>query len=170
MLLRVNGQANEEVQESSLVSREWKNRCPVGYQIQPWLCIHGLKSGEDFSASGSLRFQNVIPIPTLEVKPTISCKTTLMLCKINSKMNEVNDLRRILLVKTKRVFLFIHKLQSICLVVLMHPSYATNLLACFLSYLFLSFPLHKDRYGHSSWFLVFIINSYFFLFFGFPVF
>lgn len=129
-----------------------------------------LQSGEDFLARGSLRFQNVIPIPTLEVKPTISCKTTLMLCRINSKINKVNGLRTILLVKTKRVFLFIPKLQGIYIVVHMHPSYATDLLAFFLTFLLLSFPLHKNRYGHSSWFLFFITNSCFFLFFRFPVF
>lgn len=128
---------------------------------RPWLCIHVLKSGEDFSASTSFRFQNVIPIPTLEVKPAFSCKTTLMHCRT------LNGLRTILLVKTKRVSLFIPTLRCTCIVVHMHPSHATKLLASLPMYLLLSSPLHKDRYGHSSqcWFLVFIIHSCFFCIF-----
>lgn len=160
MLLRVNGQANEGIQqEPSLVSRECKKGCPVGCQIQLWLCIHVLKSSEDFSASGSLRFQNVIPIPTLEVKPTISCKTTSMLCRINSKINELNGLRTILLMKTKRIFLFISRLQGIYIV--MHVSFLRHQFTGLFSYVFVSLLPSSYRYGHSSWILVFVTNFWF---------
>lgn len=136
-----------------------------------WLCIHVLKSGEDFAASTSLRFQNVIPVPALAVKPTFSCKTALMLCRINSKINKLNGLRTILLVKSKRVSLFIPQLQNTCVVVHMHPCHATNLLACLLMCSFFSFPLHKDRCGHSSQCCVlgFVTHSCFFLLCVFPV-